>query len=148
MGRDDRSCLQRYPRHIASLRIGKLSSPTSKLSPLLLTDDFLKIMTSHFAAFSFKKFSSVNYFTVVTCASSDDRLEASVRMSSACKKAPAYMLLTVAPMESDWSCLKRGSMTSKNSAGDRVEPCHTPRPRANEGDACCPTRTELRQSVY
>ena len=39
-----------------------------------------------------------------------------------------YMLLTEAPIERDCSCRNRGSMTSKNSAGDKMDPCCTPRP--------------------
>ena len=90
-------------------------------------------MISHFAAFNLKEFSSVNFYTVATCASSDDGLEASVRMSSACKKEPAYMLLTIAPMNSDWGCLKRGSMNSKNRADDKMDPCCTPPAKSKWG---------------
>ena len=63
---------------------------------------------------------------VEICGSSVDDVEANVRMSSACRKPPAYMLLTEAPIERDCSCRNRVSMTSMNSAGDKMDPCHTP----------------------
>lgn len=58
------------------------------------------------------------------------------------------LVLTKAPTESDWSCLKRGSITRRNKASEKMDPCITPRPRAKEGDTCWPKHTELLHFVY
>ena len=106
------------------------------LSCFFLIDDFLKATISHLEVFNFRKLSSVNFLMVDICALSVVVEEAIVRMSSACRKPPTYMLFADAPMESDCSCLRRGSITSKNNAGDRMDPCRTPRPRVKREDTC------------
>ena len=60
-------------------------------------------MTSHFDAFSFKKFSEVNLETAEICSSREAALLANVRMSSACRKLPAVTLAHA----------RRGLMTSQ-----------------------------------
>ena len=75
-------------------------------------------------------------------------LGTSVQISSACRKPPAYMLFTDAPIERACSCLRSGSIMSRNRAGDKADPCLTPHPRAKGGETCCPRRTELRPSEY
>ena len=82
------------------------------------------------------------------CASSVEVLGANVRISSACWKPPAYMLFTDAPIERACSCLRSGSIMSRNRAGDKTDPCLTPCPRAKGGETCCPRQTELRPSDY
>ena len=110
--------------------------------------DLLNTTTSHLEAFRLRKFSLVNFVTREIWASRVVGLEASVRMSSACRYPPAYVLFTEAPIDWDWRCLRRGSMTSRNRAGERMDPCLTPRPRGKEEETCYLRRMELRQSVY
>ena len=92
------------------------------LSWFVLTDNFL---ISHLEVFDFRKLSSVNFLMEEICASSVV-VEANMRMSSACRKPSTYILFTDAPLESDYICLNRGSITSKNGAGDRMGPLSHP----------------------
>ena len=56
----------------------------------------------------------------------DASLVASVLISSACRKPPAYKLLMDNPTPETGSCLRSGSTIRRKSAGDSTEPCFTP----------------------
>ena len=75
----------------------------------------------------------------------DDRLLESVRISSPCRQAPAYNLLTGVPWDIDRN---RWSMIRRNSDGERIEPCLTPRSSVNGEDSWPPIRAELLQSLF
>ena len=118
MGRDDRSCLQRYPRQVISLRTGKLSSPTSEISPILLTDNFPKIMTLHFAAIQLYQ----------------------LRVTGAASKGGPWLVKT--------EQVTKRTLVAHPSQEQVREIETAPQVLSFDGLCTRPTHTELRQSVY
>ena len=102
--------------------------------------------SSNLSVFSRRPLSLVNFVTMEACCSKRAIFGVILLRSSACPREPRYRPLIRAPVPDDSKSTRRESITSRNSSGDRTDPCFTPRFKWKLSESLVPRRTQATTS--
>ena len=144
----ERLGVHQAPKHLAEWDIGILIASAWIYDLLAGTDG--EMMASHliFSVLSTSPLWVAKELTEEIWARQSVRLVESVRMSSACDRAPRKRPLMLRPLDLDCNYRRMGSITRRNSTGESTEPWRTPRWIWNCDDTLPQTRADDVGFVY